>query len=58
MNTSRTMHLFVFGCAIGCILFSIFVKLGNVASVDPSKWHIPLILGIAFLAWEWLINRK
>ena len=58
MNVSRTMHLFVFGCGIGCILFSIFVKLGNVPSVPTSKWFIPLILGIVFLIWEWLVNKK
>ena len=58
MNAARTMHLFVLGCGIGCILFSIFVKMGNVASVDPSKWFIPLNLGVVFLIWEWLVNKR
>ena len=58
MNVSRTMHLFCFGCGIGAIIFGILVKLNFIDWIEPSKFLLPLGLGVVILIWEWLVNKK
>ena len=58
MNMYKTMHLFVFGCGIGCVLLSFLVKFGYVTSIEASKWYVPLALGLVFLIWEYLVNKR
>ena len=58
MNISKTMHLFCFGCGIGSVLFAVLVKFGMIAWIEPSKFFVPLTLGIVIFIWEWLVNKK
>ena len=58
MNMSRTMHLFAFGCGIGSVLFAIIVWLGRIEWIEPSKFYIPLTLGIIIFIWEYLVNKR
>ena len=58
MNMFKTMHLFAFGCGIGAVLFSLMVKFDRIDWIEPSKFYIPLALGIVIFIWEWLVNKR
>ena len=54
----KTVHLAAIGASIGLLLVSFFVKVGRVEHIPPEKWYIPFIVGIIFLIFEYLIQRK
>lgn len=54
----KTVHLFCLGAAIGLMLAGVMVKMGRVEHIPAEKWFIPFVVGIIFLALEYLIQRK
>lgn len=54
----KTVHLAAIGASIGLLLVSLFVKLGRVEHIPPEKWIVPFAVGVIFLVFEYLIQRK
>lgn len=54
----KTVHLFVIGAAIGLLILGILAKFQMVTTVPSDQWYLPAILGVVFLIFEYLIQRK
>ena len=54
----RTVHLAAIGASIGLLLVAFFVKAGRVEHIPPEKWIVPFAVGVIFLVFEYLIQRK